>query len=329
MNSFVARAPTRLLAATAFSLIAMASAAATDEYTGKPITLVVPNPVGGGTDQLARIVAEELSKRLRQTIIVSNLGGGSGAIGAKRVIHALPDGQTLLFGTTSDMLVTPITNSAAGYSPADFTPVALVGKTPMALVARPALKINSVDELVTHARQASTPLTLGFTGGASLQAFAAAAFTAAARIDLVAVPYKGGAQIITDLMGGQIDLAIAALPGVLDLTRRGDLVMLGILSDARSAVAPDVPTVNESVAVKGVAVEIWVGLAGPPRLPQPIVERINRAVQDVLTDKALRDRRAQLGEVLAQPASATAFRDFLAEEESRYRALAPAGTGIR
>jgi tripartite-type tricarboxylate transporter receptor subunit TctC len=329
MNSFVARATTRLLAAIAFSLIAMASASSTDEYTGKPITLVVPNPVGGGTDQLARILAEELSKRLKQTIIVSNIGGGSGAIGAKRVIHALPDGQTLLFGTTSDMLVTPITNSAAGYSPADFTPVAMIGKTPMALVARAGLGIKTVDELVRHARHVSKPPTLGFTGGASLQAFAAAAFTTAARIDLVAVPYRGGAQIVTDLMGGQIDLAIIALPGVLDLTRRGDLVMLGILSDARSPAAPDVPTVNESVAVKGVAVEIWVGLAGPPRLPQGIVDRINRAVQEILTDKAMRDRRSQIGEVLAQPGSAAVFRDFLAEEEGRYRALAAGAPGIR
>ena len=312
-----------------FSLMAMASAAATDEYTSKPITLVVPNPAGGATDQLARIVAEELSKRLKQVIIVSNIGGGSGAIGAKRVLHALPDGQTLLFGTTSDMLVTPITNSAAGYSPADFTPVAMIGKTSMALVARVGLRIKTVDELVSHARHESKTLTLGFTGGASLQALAAAAFTTAARIELVAVPYRGGAQIITDLMGGQIDLAIIALPGVLDLTRRGDLVMLGILSDARSPAAPDVPTVNESVAVKGVAVEIWVGLAGPPKLPQGIVDRINRAVREVLTDKAMRDRRAQIGDVLAQPGSATAFRDFLAEEESRYRALAAGAPGIR
>jgi len=325
MNSFVARATTRLLAAAAVSLMAIASAAATDEHTGKPITLVVPNPVGGATDQLARILAEELSKRLRQTIIVTNIGGGSGAIGARRVLHALPDGQTLLFGTTSDMLVTPITNAAAGYSPADFTPVAMIGKTPMALVARVGLEIRTVDELVRHARQASKTLTLGFTGGASLQAFAAAAFTTAARIDLVAVPYRGGVQIITDLLGGQIDLAITALPGVLDFTRRGDLVMLGILSDARSPAAPEVPTVNESVAIEGVTVEIWAGLAGPPKLPQAIVERINRAVQDVLADKALRDRRAQFGEVLAQPASAAAFRDFLAEEEGHYRGLAAGG----
>jgi tripartite-type tricarboxylate transporter receptor subunit TctC len=158
-----------------------------------------------------------------------------------------------------------------------------------------------------------------------LQALAAAAFTTAARIDLVAVPYRGGAQIITDLLGGQIDLAITALPGVLDLTRKGDLVMLGILSDARSPAAPDVPTVNESVAIEGVTVEIWAGLAGPPKLPQGIVERINRAVQDVLTDKSLRDRRVQSGDVFAQPASAAAFRDFLAEEESHYRGLAAGG----
>jgi tripartite-type tricarboxylate transporter receptor subunit TctC len=318
-----------LLAASSFSLIAVTSIAATNDYIGRPITLVVPNPVGGATDQLARVLAEELSKRLDQTIVVSNYGGGSGAIGAKRVLHALPDGLTLLFGTTSDMVVTPITNAAAGYNPADFTPVAMIGKTSLALVARTSLKINTVDELVAHARRAPNSLTLGFTGGASLQAFAAAAFTSAAGIDVVSVPYKGGAQIVTDLLGGQIDLAITALPGVLDLARNGDLVMLGTLSDARSPAAPDVPSVNESAVVKGVTVEIWAGLAGPPNLPQSIVDRINRAVQDVLRDRGLRERRTQAGDVLAPPASAVAFRDFLIEEERRYRALAALGSGPR
>jgi len=329
MNPAATRAITRLLAAACFSLTLSASIASADEYPGRPITLVVSNPAGGATDQLARVLADELSKRLKQSIIVSNIGGGSGAIGAKRVLHALPDGHTLLLGTTSDMVVTPITNGAAGYSPADFTPVAMIGKTPLALIANAALKINTVDELVTYARQASKRLTLGFTGGASLQAFAAAAFTSAARIDVVAVPYSGGAQIITDLVGGHIDLAITALPGVLDLSRKGDFVMLGILSDARSPAAPEVPTVNESAAVKGASVEIWAGLAGPPELPQGIVDRINRAVQDVLRDKALRERRMQTGEVLAPPASAGVFRDFLIEEERRYRAHAAVGAGIR
>jgi tripartite-type tricarboxylate transporter receptor subunit TctC len=287
----------------------------------KPITLIVPNAAGGAADNLARSIAEELGKRLRQTVIVENLGGASGALAAQRVLRAAPDGQTLLFGTTSDMVVTPIANRNAGYSARDFTPIAKVGVTPMTLVARPGLAANA-DQLAALARSKPNGLSVGTTGTASLQAFAAVALQRAAGIDLLGVPYKGGAPLLNDLLGGQIDLGVMTLPGAMVQVRAGKLVMMGVLSAERAPAAPELPTINESQAFKGVSIEIWAGLAGPPGLPAPVVERLSRAVQEVLTDKDFSERRAKLGDVAVPWAPAAEFGRFLVAEDERYRALA-------
>jgi len=303
----------------ALPLLAQAQAAA---YPERPITLVVPNAAGGAADNLARSIAEELALRLKQPVLVENLGGASGALGAQKVLRAAPDGYTLLFGTTSDMVVTPIANRGAGYAVRDFTPIAKVGVTPMTLVARPGLGVQTVDQLVALARRKPNGLSIGTTGHASLQAFAAVALQRAAGIDLLGVPYKGGAPLLNDLLGGQIDLGVLTLPGALAQARAGKLVMLGLLWPQRAGSAPDMPTVNESVSVKGVSVEIWAALAGPPGLPAPVVDRLSRAVQDMLADKAFAERRARLGDMAVPFAPAAEFGRFLAAEDERYRALA-------
>jgi tripartite-type tricarboxylate transporter receptor subunit TctC len=168
------------------------------------------------------------------------------------------------------MVVTPIANPSAGYATRDFTPIAKVGLTPMALVARPGLGVATVDQLVAQAKARPNGLTLGITGSASLQAFAAVALQRAAGVDLLAVPYKGGAPLLNDLLGGQVDLAvIAALPGAMPHVRAGKLVALGLLSDKRATAAPDIPTVNESASVKGVN----RSRSGPPWPGRPSCRR--------------------------------------------------------
>lgn len=302
--------------------------ASAQTYPDKPITLIVPNAAGGAADNLARSIADELGKRLQQVVVVENLGGASGALAAQRVLRANPDGYTLLFGTTSDMVVTPIANRSAGYAAKDFTPIAKVGVTPMTLVARTGLGlgVGSVDQLVALAKQKPNGLSVGTTGAASLQAFATVALQRAAQIDLLAVPYKGGAPLLNDLLGGQLDLGVMTLPGALTQVRSGKLVMLGVLSDKRVAAAADLPTVNESQAIKGVTVEIWAALAGPPKLPTAVVERLSKAVQELLNDKDFTERRAKQGDVAPPWASPAEFGRFLAAEDERYRQLA---TGLK
>ncbi|MEY4750789.1 MAG: hypothetical protein RJA44_1176 [Pseudomonadota bacterium] len=297
-------------------------ALAQPKYPDKPITLIVPNAAGGATDNLARAFAEELGTRLGQAVLVENVGGASGALGAQRVLRSAPDGLTLLFGTTSDMVVTPIANRSAGYSPGDFTPIAKLGVTQFMLLANPGLGVTSVDELVARAKQKPGTLSLGTTGTSSLQAFAAVALQRAAGIEVLAVPYKGGAPMMNDLLAGQVDLGITTVPTAIGQVRAGKVTALGVLSDKRAAVVSEVPTVNESKTVKGVQIEIWAALAGPPKLSQHIVDTLSRAIQALLTDKAFVERRAKMGDQAPPYEPAVDFARFLAAEEQRYRALA-------
>jgi tripartite-type tricarboxylate transporter receptor subunit TctC len=318
--------PLRRRLCTAVLALAAGASWAQANYPDKPITLVVANAAGGAADSLARGMAEELTKRLGQTVIVENVGGASGALGAQRVLRSSPDGYTLLFGTTSDMVVTPIANRAAGYSVRDFTPIAKVGVTPMTILARPGLGVANMDQMVALARQKPNGLSVGTTGSASLQAFATVALQRAAGIDLLGVPYKGGAPLLNDLLGGQLDLGVITLPAALAQVRSGKVTMLGVLSDKRHASAPDLPTVNESQSVKGVVVEIWAALAGPANLPTAVTERLSRAVQAVLTDKEFTDRRAKMGDMAVPYQTPAEFAQFLKAEDERYRALA---TGLK
>lgn len=291
-------------------------------YPEKPISLVVPNAAGGALDSLARSIADELGKRLKQNVVVENLGGASGAIAAQKVLRANPDGYTLLFGSSSDMVVTPAANRQAGYTTRDFTPIARMGVTPMTLVARPGLNVNTVDELAALARKPGTSLSIGTTGNQSLQAFAAVALARAMNVEFLPVPYKGGAPMLNDIFGGQVDLAAVSLPTVISHVRSGKLKMLGLLSDQRSPVAPEFPTVNESQAIKGVVIEIWAAIAAPGKLPPAIADKLHAAAMDVLRDKEFSERRTKLGDMPAPPASLAEFARFLAAEEARFASLA-------
>ena len=293
-----------------------------EAFPDKPITLVVPNPAGGAADNLARGFAEEMGKRLKQSVIVENVGGASGALGAQKVLRAAPNGYTLFFGTTSDMVVTPIANAGAGYATKDFTPIALVGLTPMALVARNTLGVAGIDPLIAMAKAKPNGLTVGTTGNSSFQAFATVALQKAAGIDLLAVPYKGGAPLTTDLLGGQIDLAVMAMPGAMPHVRAGKLTLLGLLIDKRLPSAPDVQTINEGSQVKGVSMQIWAGIAGPAGLPADVVDILNATVRDILVDKDFNERRLKNGDLPVAPLSAAEFGKFLGAETDKFRKLA-------
>ena len=291
-------------------------------YPNRPITFVVPNAAGGAADNLARAFADAFSKHIGQAVVVDNVGGASGSLAAQKVLRSQPDGYTLLFGTTSDMVVTPIALKTANYSPKDFTAIAKVGSTPMTLVARNSLGVSNAEQLVALAKQKPGGLTVGVTGNASLQAFATVALQRAAKIDLLGVPYKGGAPLLTDLLGGQIDLAVAALPGVLGSVRAGKLSMLGLLSDKRSPMTSDLPTIGETPAFRGVSVEIWAGLAGPAGLPSDVVDRLNLATKAVLEDPRYVEQRTKSGDTTVPHVSAAEFGRFIQSEDTRYRDLA-------
>jgi tripartite-type tricarboxylate transporter receptor subunit TctC len=308
----------RLLALTLLTSMALSAYA----FPEKTITLVVPNPAGGAADNLARSFAEEMGKRLKQRVVVENIGGASGAIGAQKVLRSPADGYTLIFGNTSDMVVTPIANRGTGYATREFTPIALVGSTPMTLVVRPNLGVSNIDQLVAMAKAKPNGLSVGTTGANSFQAFATMALQKAAGIDLLAIAYKGGAPLATDLLGGQVDMAVMAMPGAMPHVRSNKLTLLGLLTEKRLPSAPELPTVNEGTSVKNLSMQIWAALAGPAGMSPEIVEKLNAVTRDILLDKEYNERRTRNGDIPVAPMSALEFGRFLNSEVEKYRSLA-------
>lgn len=305
-----------LMALTAVMLPLPAAA-----YPDKPITLVIPFPPGAVTDRIGRALALELGKRLGQQVIVENVGGASGTLAGRKVLRAPPDGYTLLMGTVNDMVVAPIAVKA-GYSVKDFTPIAKVGAATTVLVAHPSLPADTMDEFVAYARQAAAPVPLGATGVATLQTLGGVMLADAAGFKFNVVPYKGGGPLLTDLVAGQVHVATMALPSALPLVRDGKLKSLGILSLQRDPAAPHLPTVNEGKSVKGIEADLWLGLAGPPSLPPPVLARLSAAMRDVLADTVFRETEFKAGSVLADYADPAAFKSFVVREEARLRPLA-------
>ena len=299
----------------------MPSMALAQPYPDRPITLVVPFPPGAVTDRAGRALAAELGKRLGQQVIVDNVGGASGTLAGQKVLRARPDGYTLLVGTVNDMVMAPIVLKQTGYSPTDFTAIARIFQVPTILVANPALAADSIDEFIIYARKQSA-MPLGATGLATLQTIGGVMLAEAAGFRFDIVPYKGGGPLLTDLVGGQVQVATMALGSALSLIRQGKLKSLGLISLRRDPTAPDLPTVNEGRFVKGIEADLWGGLAGPPNLPAPVIARLSAALGDILTDPSFREAEARAGNVVAEYTDATVFSAFVAKEETRLRAVA-------
>lgn len=309
-----------LLLAAAAALAAPGFAARAGTYPDKPITLIIPFPPGAVTDRVGRSLALELGKRLGQQVIVENVGGASGTLAGKKVLRAPADGYTLLMGTVNDMVVAPIAVKA-DYSVKDFTPIAKVGAATTILVAHPSFPADSVDELAAHAKRTKEPVPLGATGVAMLQTFGGVMLANAAGFKFNVVPYKGGGPLLTDLLGGQVQIATMALPSALPFIRDGKLKSVGVISLRRDPTAPQLATVNEGQAVEGIEADLWLALAGPPHLPPPVLSRLSAAMRDVLADPAFREAEFRAGSVLADHAEPAAFRAFLLREDARLRKL--------
>lgn len=316
MNTFTLRL--RTLAALA--LAAAAPFANAQAYPDKPITLVVPYPAGAAVDRVGRALGLELQKRLGQPVVIDNVGGASGTIGAKKVQRAVADGYTLLLGTVNDMLVAPAVLKA-GYTSKDFTPLSRLSINTTVLVANPAFPANTVDELVGLARQKKEPMLAGAAGSAMMQTVGGTLLAEAGGFPIEHVVYKGGAPLLNDLLGGQVQVGTIALMSALPMIRDGKLKAIGIISRHRDPTAPNIPTVNEGKTVKGVEADLWTGLLGPAGLPAPVVARLNAALRDIMTDAAYRDSEFKAGGIVAEPNDSKAFASYLQREEERLKAV--------
>jgi len=304
----------------ALAIAALAPAASSQTYPDKPITLVVPFPPGAAVDRIGRSLALELAKRLGKPVVVENVGGASGTIGAMRVKRSPADGYTLLLGTVNEMLVAPAVFKS-GYSSKDFTPIAKVSLNSTVLVANPGLQANNVDELAALAKRAKDPLLSGATGSAMMQTIGGTAVANAAGFKMENIVYKGGGPMLNDLLGGQVMVGTIALASALPMIRDGRLKALGIISEHRDPTASQIPTVNEGKAVKGVSADLWSGLFGPANLPAPITARLASAIREVFADPAYREGEFKAGNVVAEAGDPQSFVKYLRQEEARLQPL--------
>lgn len=267
----------RFALACAAALVAVGAASAQEAWPQRPIRLVIPYPPGGTTDIVGRNLAEQLTRELGQTVVVDNRPGGGTNIGAEAVVNAKPDGYTVFFGGVTQV-VNPVFGPVPSFDTlAAFEPVGLIATAPFMIAVHPKLPIANVRELVAAAKAEPDKLTVS---SAQLDLFVAL-LNARAGMQLLHVPYKGGAPAAADAIGGQVNMVFAQVPALLTHLNSGRLRPIAVTSAKRFPALPDLPTFAE-IGVD-YAVNPWFGLLAPAGTPKPIIERLTRAMQKVLS----------------------------------------------
>lgn len=294
-------------------------------YPNKAIKFIIPYAVGGSTDQTGRLVAQSLSQRLGQPVVVENRSGAGGTLGHDLVAKSPADGYTLLFSAAGPLTVTPHTYSKLSYEPVKgFEPITLVATQPLLLVVKPALKVNNVAELIREAQSQPAKLSYGSFGNGSAAHLAGEYFKTLAKVDMVHVPYKGSGPALVDLVGGQIDLMFDVFSTAAPLAKSGKLRPIAITSAERSPQFPDVPTMQQS-GVTGFEAGTWFGVLAPAGTPKPVIDRLSKELNAVLEEKGLRETLASQGAVVrgGTPAQFNTF--FLSEYDKWGKIVKAAG----
>ena len=285
----------------------------------KPIRIVVPFAAGGSTDVTARLVANALGERLGQTVIVDNRAGAAGNIGAEYVARAEPDGYTLIMATSSTHATNAALYRRLPFNPVrDFTPISQIAFIPNLLVVNPEVPVNSIAELVAYAKARPGQLNYGSGGAGSSLHLAAAVFAYRAGIDMVHVPYRGGAPVAADLISGKLQVSFSPLVEVLQQVRAGKLRALGVTTARRSALLPDIPAISE--VIPGYEVALWNGIVGPAGLPAPVVARLGAEMVSIVGSPEMRAKLAEQG---SEPVGSTPqdFAAFVAAEQPKWAEL--------
>ena len=272
-----------------------AGGAVAQAWPAKPIRMVVPFPVGGGSDSTARILSQRLQDRLKQQIIVENRTGAGGAIGTEFAARAAPDGYTILLGSASEIVMLPAVASKLSFDPLkDFVAIARVADVPLLLVTHPALPVKSTRDLIELARKRPGDINYGSAGNGSTSHLSMALFNSVTGTNMVHVPYKGSVQATTDLVGGMLQAGTNTMPAALPFVKSGRLRVLAITTPRRSPLLPEVPTVSES-GVPGYEVTLWTGVFAPTGTPKEIVAQYGREIEASLAQADAKEALAKLG----------------------------------
>jgi tripartite-type tricarboxylate transporter receptor subunit TctC len=305
--------------ALALAVSAVASAALGQAYPSRPITLVVPYAAGGSVDAVARIVVPRLSERLGQSVVIENVAGAGGIVGTQRVARATADGYTLLFSVESTMAIAKLVQpSTVQYdSQKDFVPISLVGTSPLVLAGKKELPASTTEELIKLLRNNPGKFSYATSGTGTSLHVAGEMINIEGKVSIVHVPYRVGAQMVTDLIGNQIDLAMLPLVMALPNYRNGNIKVFGTTEPTRSPVAPDLPSLAEHPDLRNVNVTVWFGLFAPAKTAPAIVERLHQAVASSLQEPEVRAKLAETGLRIVGNSPAE-FATFLAQEIEKF-----------
>lgn len=295
-----------------------AQTALAQAYPNRPITLVVPFAAGSGTDSVARTVAQKLSERLKQPVLVDNKAGASAQIGAQFVAAAKPDGYTLFMTTNTSHSANPSLFKSLKYDPIkDFTPVARVGELPFALAVHPGVPAKTLKELIDHAK--ANPGKLSYATPNSTSLVASETIKRIAGIEMVGIPYKSSPQAMTDLIGGQVQVYVVDFGSGMSMLKSDKIRALAVTTASTSRMLPGVPPVGQTVS--GFDLTSWNGIFGPAGLPEAVVDRLNTELQQVLADQEVRDKLAQIGFEVWPSKTPEEFARYVADQLANWSAL--------
>ncbi|WP_246475195.1 Bug family tripartite tricarboxylate transporter substrate binding protein [Diaphorobacter ruginosibacter] len=277
------------LAASSFAAFAQAV------YPSKPVRIIVPYPAGGTTDIIARIAANQLTERLKQSFIVENKAGASGAIGSQAVAQAAPDGYTLVMATASSHGINSALQKSLPYDAVkDFAPITVVANTPNIIIANPAVPVKNLQELIALAKKEPGRINFGSTSAGGSPHMSAELLKMMAGIDMTHVPYKGAAPMLTDLIGGQVQIGFDNLPSSIGFVKSGKVRALAVTTARRWPGAPDIPTVAES-GVPGYEVSGWFGLLAPAGTPREILNKLQGTIAEAVKSPEVAKQLNDLG----------------------------------
>jgi tripartite-type tricarboxylate transporter receptor subunit TctC len=285
-----------------------------EDYPTRPINLIVPYPAGGGVDTVGRVIAQKLGEQLGQQVLVLNRPGAGSVIGVRDAVRSAPDGYTILMMVTGASLP-----ANAGYDlQKDLVPIGLIASIPIVVMAHPSLPVKTMSDIVAQAKKEPGKLNIGTPPSPTLNYFGAEQFKSQTGADVVVVTYKGTGPLTTDLLGGHIKLAFNTLPPAIGNIKAGGIKAIAVAAPQRLAAIPDVPTTAES----GVPLDIvqYYGLAAPAGTPRPIVDKLNKALRDVLAQDDIKQRIIADGGGPA-PSTPEEYAENIKREEGKWAAL--------
>ena len=286
-----------LLAAALLGTLASVASAQPSWPGARPITLIVPYSAGGSVDFTARLVATKLGERLKQSVVIENVTGAGGAIGVAKAVNAAPDGYTLVAGPDSAIAIGRLINPAAfKFDPLkDLAPVGMLNTAPMVLVARPGLPVKDFADFVKLAKASPGKFNYATSGVGTVLQLAMELLKERTGIFVTHVPYRGGAQIATDVIGNQVDLAMLVSTSAIPHVTGNRLKALGVTGSQRLEALPQVPAFGEMPGLKGFDMVSWTGIFAPANTPAPIVSRLNQELNAVLKDPEVRAKLQEQG----------------------------------